>query len=231
MKKYILILGLLLGSFSFVFGQIPIWLPDTTVAPGEELIVPIYSGLVTTTNPVYFYQTVVYFDPAIITAVSPGYNYTGCFTPVSWITVINLNNPDSIGVGAFSAGDYLVGEGALVNLMFQVDAAATGVSPLNFFYFMYAEPGFQPEIATTNGSVTVVTAAPPAVEDLVISVDIDNIILDWGIITAATSYNIYRYNEPYYTPTTVYMTTNTNTYIDEDAMLDGPWFYVVTASN
>ena len=228
-----MILGLLLGSFSLVFGQIPIWLPDTTAAPGEELIVPIYSGPVSAGDAVYFYQTLVYFDPAIITAMSPGYNYTGCFTPTAWwnSTVINLNYPDSVTIGAYSFAVPLSGEGALVNLMFQVDAAATGVSPLNFTYFMYNEPGFPPEVATTNGSVTVVSAAPPAVEDLVISVDIDNIVLDWGIITAATSYNIYRYNEPYYTPTTVYMTTNTNTYIDEDAMLDGPWFYVVTASN
>ena len=232
MKKYLMIFGLILGIAGFSFAQIPISLPDVTASPGESLLIPVTSGEVTAGDFVYFYQFGVYFDPEVVIAETPGYNYTGAFTPTVWwnSTVCNISYPDSILLGAYSFAAPLVGSGTLVNLMMQVPETATGSTDISFFYFMYNEPGFPPEVITTNGSITVITALP-AIEDLVISIDGDDIQLDWGAITGATGYNIYRETVPYYTITTVYGTTTEPAFEDLGAMLDGPWFYIVTATN
>ena len=230
LKKYLMIFGLILGIAGFSFAQIPISLPDVTASPGESLLIPVTSGEVTAGDFVYFYQFGVYFDPEVVIAETPGYNYTGAFTPTVWwnSTVCNISYPDSILLGAYSFAAPLVGSGTLVNLMMQVPETATGSTDISFSYFMYSEG--TPAVVTTNGSVTVITALP-AIEDLVISVDGDDIYLDWGVITGATEYNVYREAVPYYTLITVWQTATTNSFVDENAMLDGPWFYIVTATN
>ncbi len=80
--------------------------------------------------------------------------------------------------------------------------------------------------------VSSTTVIPPSITDLLITVSGNNIVLDWPDVTSAVSYKIYRSNEPYFTPGTVYGTSPVSTYTDTGAMTgDTAWFYIVTAVN
>ena len=72
--------------------------------------------------------------------------------------------------------------------------------------------------------------SPPPIEDLVITVDGNDIILNWTEIPEALSYNIYRSIEPYFdifgmTPIANVIETQ---YMDENVLSEGPFFYIVT---
>ena len=72
--------------------------------------------------------------------------------------------------------------------------------------------------------------SPPAVADLTITIDDQNVVLHWSEMPDAQSYNVYRSPEPYFdisgmTPMTAVITPE---YVDEGAVTGGPYFYVVT---
>ena len=75
------------------------------------------------------------------------------------------------------------------------------------------------------------SALAPVIEDLTITVDGDNIVLHWSPFTVATSYNIYRSEEPYFdiSGMTPVASVTLPEYIDEGAVSGGGWFYVVTS--
>jgi len=72
---------------------------------------------------------------------------------------------------------------------------------------------------------------PFAVEDLTITVENNNIILDWPAVTSASFYNIYRSDSPYFEitgMTPLASVTNTQ-YTDINSTLEDKYFYIVTA--
>ena len=70
----------------------------------------------------------------------------------------------------------------------------------------------------------------PVVEDLTITVEGDNILLHWSPFTIATSYNIYRSTDPYFdiTGMTPVASVTEPEHVEEGAVNEGRWFYVVT---
>ena len=73
-------------------------------------------------------------------------------------------------------------------------------------------------------------SAPQAIQDLTISLDSTNIVLNWSPVPNTDSYNIYRSDSPYFVISglTPIATVDENTYIDYDAVPFGSFFYVVT---
>ena len=68
------------------------------------------------------------------------------------------------------------------------------------------------------------------VEDLVISVDGDNLVLNWEDVVGATGYNVYRSTEPYFdiTGLTPIAEPTVPTFEDAAALSGGAKFYIVT---
>ena len=71
---------------------------------------------------------------------------------------------------------------------------------------------------------------PPVVQGLDISIEGDNILLNWSELPNADSYNIYSSDVPYFdiTGMTPIVNVNNNTYIDLSALSDASIFYIVT---
>ena len=70
----------------------------------------------------------------------------------------------------------------------------------------------------------------PVVDDLVISIDGEDVILEWGEIAGAALYNVYRWDEPYFDiggmiPAAAVAET---AFTDEGAVSGGPYYYIVT---
>ena len=72
---------------------------------------------------------------------------------------------------------------------------------------------------------------PASVDDLVISVEGNNIILHWSPFTAVLSYNIYRSEEPFFSTTGMTLIANVrfSEYVDAGAAGEGKFFYIVTS--
>lgn len=70
----------------------------------------------------------------------------------------------------------------------------------------------------------------PEVDDLTITVVLNDVILYWSPFTAAQSYNIYRSEVPYFdiSGMTPLAQVTDPQYVDLNAFPGGPWFYVVT---
>ncbi len=227
--KFLFVLGLVLGLIGIVNAQqVAVWVEDVTAAPGESIQVPVNTEELTAAMNVMFYQFQLSYDAAIATATAP--STAGTITPPNWSPTWNINNPGEIIGGAWGFVNSMTGAGILVYLNFDIDPNATsGTYPLEFEYFMYSTTG-TPEAVTTDGSITI-SAALPEIEDLVISIDNEDILLNWSSVSGAVSYNIYRSSVAYFEPITVYDQTNTNSYVDAGALSTGPWFYIVTSEN
>jgi hypothetical protein len=72
---------------------------------------------------------------------------------------------------------------------------------------------------------------PDAPTDLVVTVNGNNIDLNWTVVSGATGYNIYRSTDPYNFGSTAHDTSVTNSYTDIGAASDDKYFYRVTATN
>lgn len=72
---------------------------------------------------------------------------------------------------------------------------------------------------------------PPSVDDLTISVDGNDVILHWSPFTYVISYNIYRSTEPYFSVIGLTPIGNVTfpEFIDENAVTEGKYFYIVTS--
>ena len=227
---YLLLVGLVLCIAGTASAQdVTVWLPDTTVEAGTSVSIPIYTEELTAAMNVMLYQMLVNYDPAFATAAAP--STAGTITPVNWAPTWTITTPGEILGGAWGFIGAMTGAGVVAYLNFDIDAAATGTCDLEFEEFGYCIPGGTPNAVPVDGSMTVASAVPGEIEDLVISVDNEDLVLDWSLIASATSYNIYRSDMPYFTPTTVYQTESTNTFTDTGALSTGPWFYIVTAAN
>ena len=68
------------------------------------------------------------------------------------------------------------------------------------------------------------------INDLVISIEGDDIILNWPAMTGTVSYSIYRSPVAYFDISTLLPigATNGTTFTDTGAVSGGSWFYVVT---
>ena len=225
------VLSLVFSFTGFAFAQIPISVPDMTgVTAGETILVPINTGEVTAGDAVLSYNIELLYDGDFATATAQ--SIEGTITPDGWFETYNFGifGQANFGAWQWDPTDYLAGEGVLIYLEFDIAPGATGTMPLTFQTFIYNSG--TPAVVTTDGSITIGGGEPPpALTDLVISMVGDDVMLDWGASTGATSYNIYRGSEAYFDPVTVYDTTTGLTYTDSGAGADGPWFYIVTAAN
>jgi len=226
--KILFVLGLVLGIVGLASAQVSVWLPDTTALPGTTITVPLYISEVTAAMNVTWYNFQVNYDNTVVTATDV--TFTGTITPSSWTTQFNVGSLGEVLAGAFGMlPPTLVGQGALTNIVFNVPSTATGMTDLEFEFFIYGYP--QTIVTGGNGSITVQTA-PSAITNLVIDVQGNtNIVLTWGAVPNATSYNIYRGTTAYFTPTTVYQNVTTTTFTDAGAVTTGAKFYIVTAVN
>jgi len=70
----------------------------------------------------------------------------------------------------------------------------------------------------------------PVIEDLIITIDVNDIILSWTEIPDAVSYNIYRSDEPYFDISliTPIASVTQPEFVDENVLPEGPYFYIVT---
>ena len=72
--------------------------------------------------------------------------------------------------------------------------------------------------------------SPPGIEDLIITIDVNDIFLSWTEIPDAVSYNIYRSDEPYFD--IAWMTPIASVaepeFADENVLSESPYFYIVT---
>jgi len=70
----------------------------------------------------------------------------------------------------------------------------------------------------------------PGIEDLTITIDVNDIILSWTEIPDAVSYNIYRSDEPYFDISliTPIASVTQPEFVDENVLPEGPYFYIVT---
>ena len=70
----------------------------------------------------------------------------------------------------------------------------------------------------------------PVVEDLVITIEGDDIVLQWTEVPDALYYKIYRSEVPYFdiSAMTAVGLVFEPVYLDEDALSGGEWFYAVT---
>ena len=82
-----------------------------------------------------------------------------------------------------------------------------------------------PTPGAVNGEIVL---DPPA--DLTVTVNVNDIDLNWTAITGATGYNIFRSTDPY-SFGTVYNTSATSSYTDVGAASGVKYFYLVTATN
>jgi len=226
------VLSLVVCFTGFAFAQIPITIPDMTgVTAGETILVPINTGEVTTGDAILSYNIQLNYDGDF--AYASVFTIDGTITPDSWFPTFNPDPPFGQAIGGawnWDPSTYLAGEGVLIYVEFDIASTATGTMPITFEYFLYNSGS--PATVTTDGSITIGGGEPPAaLADLVISMDDDDVMLDWGASAGATSYNIYRGTEAYFDPVTVYDTTTDLFYGDEGAGADGPWFYIVTAAN
>lgn len=229
--KFLFILGIVLGIVGLASAQqVNVWLPDTTIAPGTTaVVIPLYTGELTSAMNVMFYQFQLNYDEEFATATTP--TVTGTITPAAWSPTWNVSNPGEILGGAWGFAGSMTGQGVLAYLNFNILPTASGDTGLEFEYFMYSSTG-TPTAVTTDGSITISSGAPGEVLDLVIDVTGNtNIVLTWGAAPNAESYNIYRGTTAYFTPTTVYASTSNLTYTDTGAVTTGPKFYIVTAVN
>ena len=233
MKRYLkslFVLSLVVCFTGFAFAQIPITIPDMTgVTAGETILYPINTGEVTTGDAVLSYNIQLNYDGDFATATL--FTIDGTITPGDWFPTYNVGIFGQAIGGAWhwDPTNIVVGEGALIYVEFDIAPDATGTMPLTFEYFLYNSG--TPAVVTTDGSITIGGEPPAALADLVISMDDDDVMLDWGASAGATSYNIYRGSEAYFDPVTVYDTTTDLFYGDAGAGADGPWFYIVTAAN
>ncbi|MBC8277009.1 MAG: hypothetical protein H8E46_02170 [FCB group bacterium] len=71
---------------------------------------------------------------------------------------------------------------------------------------------------------------PPVVDDLPITITGSNVTLRWSPFTAVTAYHIYRSTEPYFdlSGMTPFATITEPEYVDDGAVGNGPFFYLVT---
>lgn len=71
---------------------------------------------------------------------------------------------------------------------------------------------------------------PPVIEELTITAEGTDVSLHWSPFTIASSYNIYRSSEPCFdiSVLTPFATVTDQVYTDENALTEGPFFYVVT---
>ena len=67
--------------------------------------------------------------------------------------------------------------------------------------------------------------------DLTVSVDGNDVVLNWMTVSGATGYNIYRSTDPYIFGSTAYDTSGINSYTDIGAASGDKYFYRVTATN
>ena len=72
---------------------------------------------------------------------------------------------------------------------------------------------------------------PDTPTDLVVTVNGNDIDLNWTAVAGATGYNIYRSTDPYNFGSTAYDTSVTNSYTDTGAASNDKYFYRVTATN
>ncbi|NQS98941.1 MAG: hypothetical protein HQ591_10845, partial [candidate division Zixibacteria bacterium] len=70
----------------------------------------------------------------------------------------------------------------------------------------------------------------PVIEDLIITIDVNDIIMSWTEIPDAVSYNIYRSDEPYFDISliTPIASVTQPEFVDENVLPEGPYFYIVT---
>ncbi len=68
------------------------------------------------------------------------------------------------------------------------------------------------------------------IQDLMITVSENSVILSWGEVSSATSYNVYRSDSPYFEVTGMTPIANTSetTFEDTDALSNSVYFYRVT---
>ena len=87
-------------------------------------------------------------------------------------------------------------------------------------------------IYTLQVSIPEFIAPPEAIEDLVISIEGDNVTVSWSEVTGATVYNIYRSTDPYFAiGGAPYATVPTAGFADTGAVSGTAYFYIVTAEN
>ena len=69
------------------------------------------------------------------------------------------------------------------------------------------------------------------IQNLTISIENNDVVLNWTAIPGVQYYNIYRYTTPYFDISTMTATdiTYQTYYYDEAVVTGGPWFYVLTA--
>ncbi|NQS97414.1 MAG: hypothetical protein HQ591_03085 [candidate division Zixibacteria bacterium] len=96
--------------------------------------------------------------------------------------------------------------------------------------FLYDEVYDEYAMPLEDGFAIKYTTGAGAIDDLVISISGNNVILNWGGISQADIYYIYRSTEPYFDiggMTPIGESTDPE-YIDEDALLGGLYYYCVT---
>jgi len=95
------------------------------------------------------------------------------------------------------------------------------------------ESPLDPDSTIADIGVHYYDQSPPNIEDLTITVDRNDIILNWTEMPHALSYNIYRSIEPYFDifgMTPIANVTETQ-YVDENVLSEGPYFYIITYEN
>jgi len=141
-------LVLLIG---FAFPQpIPVSLPDTASGdPGSSVTVPIVVGDLTGQN-VISYQGTITYDSNILTAT--GVSTAGTIS--DGLTIFPNIQPGQITLGTFST-DPLSGSGVLLNINFDVNAAALPgqTTPLTLQNFIFNAG--DPPVTLQNGLFTV----------------------------------------------------------------------------
>ncbi len=84
----------------------------------------------------------------------------------------------------------------------------------------------------TPGAANGGTPNPPAAPtNLQVTINGNDVQLSWDSVADATGYNIYRSEDPNNFGSTVYDTSNTNSYTDTNAATGTKYFYKVTATN
>lgn len=149
--------------------NVSVYLPDTSATPGETILIPVMINQPVDGLNILSYEFQITYDNNILTAIDASNSGT---MSENFATEANIASPGTLNVSA--AGTLpLGGMGTLVNLEFQVGAAASGVSDLAFTSFLFNEG--EPNAIPFNGMVMISTENhdPIAVNDT-ITIDEDS---------------------------------------------------------